>query len=110
MLDESGELNEDFDSCIDSSNKKLVLIVYDIVNDKRRRRMVKHLESFGNRVQKSAFECLTDDGMFKKLVEKLPDLIDEKEDLLRIYRLSQHCKMQFWGSVEKLKDSDYWVI
>jgi len=72
--------------------------------------MVKYVESFGNRVQKSAFECLLDDGGFNKLIRELPRLINEKEDLLRVYRLSRHCHIQCWGSVSQLQESNYWIV
>ena len=42
----------DFSQVIEDPQKKLVLIIYDIIDNKRRNKMVKHLESFGNRVQK----------------------------------------------------------
>jgi len=37
-----------------------VLIIYDIVDDKRRSKYVKFISSFGFRVQKSAFEAKVD--------------------------------------------------
>lgn len=36
----------------------IVLIIYDIVDNKKRNKMVKCLERYGVRVQKSAFEAL----------------------------------------------------
>ena len=38
--------------------KFIVLMIYDIVDNKRRNKMVKCLEAYGVRVQKSAFEAL----------------------------------------------------
>lgn len=48
----------DFASIIEDRDKRLVLIIYDIINNKTRSKMVKLLESYGRRVQKSAFEVL----------------------------------------------------
>ncbi|HOP99361.1 MAG TPA: CRISPR-associated endonuclease Cas2 [Acetivibrio clariflavus] len=64
----------------------MIVVIYDIVDDKRRRKMVKCLESYGIRVQKSAFECYVDENMYRKLLKKMERIIDEKEDLLRVYR------------------------
>lgn len=94
----------------ETSNKKLILVIYDIVNDKRRRKMVKCLESYGIRVQKSAFECYVDDTMHKKLIKKLEKIIDEKEDLLRVYRITGRCNIECWGSIKLFEDSSYWVL
>ena len=44
----------DFTDLIEDADKKLVLIIYDIIDNKRRSKMVKLLESYGVRVQKSA--------------------------------------------------------
>lgn len=35
----------------------LVLVIYDIPDDKRRNKLATFLEGYGRRVQKSAFEC-----------------------------------------------------
>jgi len=96
--------------CEEISNKKLILIIYDIVNDKRRRKMVKCLESYGIRVQKSAFECYVNDTMYKNLLKKLEQIIDEKEDLLRVYRLTNRCNIECWGSIKLFENSSYWVL
>ena len=37
--------------------KRNYLVIYDICNDKIRRKIVKLLEAYGYRVQYSAFEC-----------------------------------------------------
>lgn len=102
MLEADGE--EDV-----NCSKRLVLVIYDIINDKRRRKMVKCLESFGVRVQKSAFECLVDETLYKKMLNRL-DKIISKEDLLRVYRLSSRCNIECWGSVQLFENSDYWVL
>ena len=43
----------DFTDIIEDADKKLILIIYDIIDNKRRTKMVKLLESYGTRVQKS---------------------------------------------------------
>ncbi len=101
---------EDNDSPEDFSSKRLTIVIYDIVNDKRRRKMVKCLESFGIRVQKSAFECFLDDAMYKKLLKKVDKIIVSEEDLLRVYRLTSRCDIECWGSIQLFTNSEYWVI
>ena len=41
----------------EDKNLLLILIIYDVVNDKRRNKLAKYLSGYGNRVQKSAFEA-----------------------------------------------------
>ena len=98
------------EACEEISNKKLIVVIYDIVNDKRRRKMVKCLESYGIRVQKSAFECYVDDTMYKNLLKKMERIIDEKEDLLRVYRLKGSYDIECWGNIKLFKNSSYWVL
>ena len=46
--------------------KSLVLVIYDIIDNKRRTRLVKILEGFGFRVQKSAFEARLSERQYQK--------------------------------------------
>lgn len=47
-------------------NKKLYLIIYDITDNKRRRKVSKILEKYGIRIQFSAFECELNEQKKKK--------------------------------------------
>lgn len=79
------------------SNKKLVLVIYDIVSDKRRLKFVKLMESYGVRVQKSAFEMIISELQYEKMLEKIPKHI-EKEDNIRVYKLRVNGEIVSWGS------------
>ena len=45
----------------------IVLVIYDIVDNKRRNRMVKCVERYGIRVQKSAFEAFLSKKKYEPL-------------------------------------------
>ncbi|MFH0822532.1 MAG: CRISPR-associated endonuclease Cas2 [Pseudomonadota bacterium] len=68
-----------------------VVVCYDIVDDKRRTRLAKLLTSFGERVQKSVFECRIDDRRYLKLKAEIEKLIDWEEDGVRYYQLCKGC-------------------
>ena len=51
--------------------KSLVLVIYDIIDNKRRTRLVKILEGFGFRVQKSAFEARLSERQYQKLLSSI---------------------------------------
>ena len=53
------------------SGKFLVVVIYDIIDNKRRLKVSKILNGYGKRVQKSAFECIIDKKQYDALVEKL---------------------------------------
>lgn len=69
------------------SKQMLILLGYDIANQKRLHKVAKTCEDFGVRVQYSFFECHLDDETFETLWLRLLDLIDEKEDRLVAYRI-----------------------
>jgi len=73
----------------------LVLITYDVstVTKEGRRRLrcvAKICENYGQRVQYSVFECKVDQSNLFLLREQLLKAIDEGEDSLRIYRLTDN--------------------
>lgn len=59
-------------------------MIYDIENTKSRTRVVRVLESYGIRVQKSAFECWVDSDQLTIMKSKLQTYMD-KNDSIRIY-------------------------
>lgn len=75
----------------------MVLITYDVNTQtpegRRRLRLVaKVCVDYGQRVQKSVFECLVDPVEFAQIRRKLEGIIDMKEDSLRYYFLGDNWK------------------
>lgn len=65
------------------------IVCYDITDDKRRRKVVKIMESYGQRAQYSVFECDMSDRQQMTLEGKLNKVIDHEEDDIRFYPLNQ---------------------
>lgn len=63
------------------------VIAFDVANDKRRRRLVKVLESFGERAQESVFEAWLTAGERRKLERRALACIEQREDRLAFYAL-----------------------
>ncbi len=63
------------------------LICFDVRDDKRLRKVSNELENFGNRVQRSVFECHLEAGQLLDLQERLENLLEITEDQVRYYRL-----------------------
>ena len=51
-------------------DRQFILIIYDIVDNKRRTKFAKLLEGYGTRVQKSAFEAMLSQKSYEKLVKR----------------------------------------
>lgn len=71
-----------------------VLVAYDVVTEtsagrKRLRKVAQVCKNYGQRVQKSVFECNVNEMQYEIMIRNLLKCIDEKEDSLRIYRLKE---------------------
>lgn len=88
------------------------VISYDIVDDTRRRNVVKFLLGVAYRVQKSVFEgCFSSDEI-KNASEKLSKIIDKKTDSIRFYPLCESCnkKIQIIGTGVIIEKINYIII
>jgi CRISPR-associated protein Cas2 len=57
-----------------------------------RLRVAKALRDFGDRVQRSVFECLLDGAQADRMESRIRRLIEPEEDSVRIYRLCASCR------------------
>jgi CRISPR-associated protein Cas2 len=67
----------------------LVLVVYDVPDDKRRVKLSTFLEGYGRRVQYSVFECFLTLDEMRQLHEKVRRRVKSSEDNVRFYWISQ---------------------
>ncbi|WOE70988.1 CRISPR-associated endonuclease Cas2 [Hydrogenimonas thermophila] len=66
-----------------------LLVVYDITDDKRRRKCEKVLSSYGSRVNYSVFELEIKQKDLKKIRELLEEYSSKEEDHIRFYILNR---------------------
>lgn len=72
----------------------LIIVTYDVSTEtregrRRLRRVAKICEGIGQRVQKSVFECQVNQMQYEELERRLLAEINDKEDNLRLYRLTE---------------------
>ena len=72
------------------------LISYDIVEDKRRTKVMKYLLGYGARVQYSVFECELTIAQFATVQVAIALLVDPQTDSVRCYQLDV-------GAVKQIK-------
>lgn len=87
-----------------NEKKYLVLVIYDIVDNKRRAKMVKALSYYGLRVQKSAFEVMLTKKQYEIMLSRINPVIDEQTDSLRVYILNDVVNVYTWGVGESKVD------
>jgi len=82
----------------------LIIVTYDVSTEtregrRRLRRVAKICEGMGQRVQKSVFECQVNDMQYEQLERALLAEIDETQDSLRFYRITEsaHLRVKQYG-------------
>lgn len=90
----------------------LYVVIYDISDDKRRRRVFNLLEGYGQRVQFSAFECVLSDRKFDELRARLIKVVKMDEDSVRFYPISGHTlgRVVIWGEPPLTQSSGSVVV
>ena len=87
----------------------LVLVAYDVnttekLGRKRLRKIAQACENFGQRAQRSLFECVVNQNQWVVLKAALLRIINKEEDSLRIYYLDDAArnKIEHYGIAEPL--------
>lgn len=75
-------------------SKRMVVVAYDISNDRRRAKAVKILERVGVRVNFSVFECMLTERQYESLRDELLQVISLKEDTVVYYPICLNCYSQ----------------
>ncbi len=78
----------------------MVLISYDISNDKLRTKFSKFLERFGHRIQYSIFEIENSKTMLNNICLEIEGNFEAKfsqSDSVMIFNLSNNCKVTRYG-------------
>ncbi|MEA5551643.1 CRISPR-associated endonuclease Cas2 [Anabaena cylindrica UHCC 0172] len=90
----------------------LVVVVYDIPDDKRRTKLSNFLEGYGRRVQFSVFECFLSLEEMRQLYINVRKLVKPAEDSVRFYWISQEAveRVLTIGSEAPQPPPNYYVI
>ena len=89
-----------------------MMIAFDVSDNRRRYRVVRALRDYGDRVQKSVFECRLRPMERRALLARLDRLIDSATDRLHVFELpdSDVARIQVLGVGEVKSDAAYVVI
>ena len=82
-----------------------LLVIYDIVSNKRRNAFAKTMNGYGFRVQKSAFEAMVTKALYRKLLKEIPMMIDATE-----YKLRGTGEVSLFGMNEQIKNEEVLII
>lgn len=91
------------------NTKYYVLVIYDIVDNKKRTKLAKIMKSFGFRVQKSAFEARLTESKYAKMLSKLYPIV-ESDDSIRVYKLRGTGVVTVIGKEFSIEDEEVIII
>jgi len=89
-----------------------VMISYDIVDDKKRLKLMKFLKDYGTRVQKSVFECNLSPETYEHVKTGVEEIINKRKDRVRYYKICSGCtdKVEISGWGEVTEDEEFFLI
>ena len=90
----------------------MVIISYDISNDKKRAQFNKYIKKFGHMLQYSVYEIENSERILNNIVTDINNHWIKRfddEDSIYIFQLSSTCKIQKFGYA-KHEDSDLLIV
>jgi len=73
------------------AKKVFVVVAYDIVNDRKRKKVAKLLEEYGLRINYSVFELAVSPSDINKIKKRIGTMISKKSDSVLFYYLCKEC-------------------
>ena len=88
------------------------MIAFDVADNRRRYRVVRALRDYGDRVQKSVFECRLRPLERRTLLARLDRLINPETDRLHVFDLpeSDVARISVLGVGDVTRDAAYVVV
>lgn len=90
----------------------MIILSYDIHDDKLRTRFSKHIKKYGHRLQYSVYEIDNSSKMLDNICVEIQNIFEKKftqEDSVLIFNMSNTCKIQRFGYA-KNEESDLVII
>jgi CRISPR-associated protein Cas2 len=89
-----------------------VIVAYDVSQDARRARLAALLSCWGDRIQRSVFECQLDQLELVEVLRRASVIIDSRTDVVHAF---PHCGSCAGGRAElgqarRLEDVPYWIV
>ena len=87
------------DEIFEQKEDSFSLLIYDIVDNKKRTKFAKYMEGYGIRVQKSAFEIRINKQKFDKMLLGIPAFVSG-EDSVKLYKIRGNREVYCWGNAK----------
>ena len=70
----------------------------------------KKLNGYGFRVQKSAFEAMITESLYRKLIDEIPAMIDKEIDSVRVYKIRGSGEVNLFGISNTITDEEVIIL
>lgn len=90
----------------------MLIVSYDISNDKTRTRFSKFLSKFGYRLQYSVFKVKNSDRILNNIIAEIQEVFSknfEETDSVIVFSLSRQCKIYSYGYAEH-EEKDFILV
>lgn len=90
----------------------MIIISYDISDDKKRNRFSKYIKRFGHRLQYSVYEIENSDKILNNIITDIKNKFAKKFDQcdsVYIFKMSESCRVEKFGYA-KNEDSDLLIV
>ena len=90
----------------------MIIISYDIENDKLRTKFSKYISKYGFRLQYSVYQIENSEHILNNIMQDIENNFSKKfsqTDSVYIFKLSSSCKVIKYGYA-KNEDSDFFII
>lgn len=96
--------------CKVTNRTYFTVVMYDIVENKRRSKVARILLGYGERVQYSGFEGHLTSKQVETLKAKLKKAIDHDSDRVRIYRMAGKPQVTVFGAIPIIEEANFTII
>ena len=90
----------------------LYLVCYDIADEYRLRKVAQVMVRYGERVQKSVFECHLTEPLLRAMLQRVQKQMEPTQDSLRVYPLCAACgkRRQAHGISTVSDPPEAWIL
>lgn len=92
--------------------EEIILLIYDIADPRRLRRVARACQAYGTRVQKSVFELRLRPGQLETLQAELRDIVHPHHDRVRYYRIcgNDYPDIGYLGTAQPTHHPGYHIL
>lgn len=92
--------------------RRLWMVAYDVSDNRRRLRLDRELQAFGERIQYSVFECHFTLAEARQILASLAAELDPQTDSLRAYPLCAWCEpaVKWVGEGRRSRDKRLFIL